>query len=384
MPYRRIVPPEEERAVGVMSPYALVEQTLGTRVRWRDLRDHRAYIEGALGIDVESLCGGRKESPLFFRTREDVRRSVREGYLRADAFRRIAAADAVSPARRADALAALFDGEVESGDWTPAGADWADIGGFTGQAPGASHPVQGALGDCYLLAPLSALAWTRPELLRYTLGDTDTITFLPTEGEVAITLTEKVPVIGAAVQPIYARSPLPGEGWPGVYEKAWAKWKSGTAGDKPDYRVIIGGSPASALEELAGLPVTREDIDPLSLTALFDTIKDRSDPDGRATAPMVAWTHASAEDAPTPVSYSDTNVVANHAYTVLGWERVGTARFVLLRNPYGLRDLTGGSVASAEAALFSDAWAEVARADEGVFALSIDRFKSHFRRIAWI
>jgi hypothetical protein len=135
--------------------------------------------------------------------------------------------------------------------------------------------VQGILADCWLIAALASIAWTRPEIIaerirrdnpigdveaandkdsghaKFRFDFTDVLTIpLPFPfGAITIPFTfpiwigEEVPQ-HAGGSPIYAKSSVATELWPAVIEKAVAVWISGGDPDFPsseDYGHLNGG-----------------------------------------------------------------------------------------------------------------------------------------------
>jgi hypothetical protein len=105
--------------------------------------------------------------------------------------------------------------------------------------------VQGAVANCYYIAALSAIAWATPFRISHLTRATgpnqeqfnDMIRFYkPDSGgtiDREIQMTEAVPLTMSG-DFIYCRSSEAGETWPAVYEKGFAKLKTGTVTDMPD------------------------------------------------------------------------------------------------------------------------------------------------------
>src|SRR4051794_15182958 len=188
-------------------------------------------------------------------------------------------------------------------------------------APTATSPVQGALGDCWLIAAMASVAWTRSEQvaerIRRTnlVGDVDAgdadfrydfTDVLPISiGPFTINLPFVYPVwVGERIPEtswggmIYARSAVPGETWPAVIEKAMAVWRSGGDPNYPrstDYGHLNGGDPAWALHVLIGGSPWYHWAD---ADDTWSTIRSHcSGP--RTSSPLVAWTWGSSDDSPT-------------------------------------------------------------------------------------
>jgi len=122
--------------------------------------------------------------------------------------------------------------------------------------PQGRDTAQGALGDCFFIASMAAVANASPstiaDAITYNATDhTYTVRFYEEQGyygdmkPVFITVDAYLPVSGDRSDPAYAGDP--GQKlWPSIMEKAYAKWKGG-------YNVIgEGGTGHTALQELTG------------------------------------------------------------------------------------------------------------------------------------
>ena len=220
-------------------------------------------------------------------------------------------------------------------------AQWVKQGPYMpSTGPDLFDPIQGATGDCYFVAAMASCAWTRPTQLAQiaTRVGPDRLRFQLGAGEVIT--SERVPTaILAAYQPVFARGNRIDAQWPGVLEKAWAIYRTGDRNDRPNITAIDneyihsrgGRNPTfDVIPLLVGgqlfwhLSTFRSD------DAFFDLLATYCTPDGRARVPMVAGTY-------TDGGFVDrTGLVANHAYSVLGFgfHRDGR-KFVVLRNPWG-------------------------------------------------
>jgi len=207
----------------------------------------------------------------------------------------------------------------------PAGFTWQDVGRFYNEATEFLDPVQGYVGDCYVIAAMSSVAWSMPYVVadrtRATGMDNESfvhqIGFHGAQGLEQVEVTDRILVSnGSSVE--YARSKEPGEIWPAVYEKAYAKWRLGEPTDYPAIPNIAGGDPSIACVALTGLSDYRNWHSSFTASQILQLVKDHTT-NGRTTTPMVAWTYGSGQQA--DVAYRDANVVAGHAYSVLGWMR---------------------------------------------------------------
>ncbi|WP_256792516.1 C2 family cysteine protease [Terrabacter sp. Ter38] len=207
----------------------------------------------------------------------------------------------------------------------PAGFTWQDVGRFYNESTEFLDPVQGYVGDCYVIAAMSSVAWSMPYVIadrtRATGMDNESfvhqIGFHGAHGLEQVEVTDRILVSsGSSVE--YAKSKEPGEIWPSVYEKAYAKWRLGEPTDYPAIPNIAGGDPSIACVALTGLSDYRNWHSSFTAAQILQLVKDHT-VNGRTTTPMVSWTYGSGEQA--DVAYRDANVVAGHAYSVLGWMR---------------------------------------------------------------
>ena len=193
-----------------------------------------------------------------------------------------------------------------------------------------------------------------------------------------IEVTEATIASTATGGPVYCRSSEPGEIWPAVYEKAFAKWKTGVTHDHPDITATAWGDPCRASAELTGLSRSYYSTAAMTANELWDKVRGHS-LGGRTINPMTAWTYGSGQDSPDGIEYSEANLVASHAYSVLGWAYDNGRRYIVLRNPWGNTEATYGELGGTIMLYDVSWWRPIALANpDGVFALRADAFKSYF------
>ena len=273
--------------------------------------------------------------------------------------------------------------------WTPPGGHWAVAGEFFQQTAEYFDPVQGAVANCYYIAALSAIAWATPFRLAHLTRATgpaqpqfnDQISFYkPDSGgalDQAIQVTEAVPMT-AGGNPIYCRSSESGETWPAVYEKAFAKLKTGTATDMPDITQTAWGDCVWATAQLNGGTRHYYDTAGRSADDLWQLLRSNC-LSYRTFNPMTAWTYSSGDAAPDHVDYSSAQIVGSHCYTVLGWAYRDCQRWIVLRNPWGNTEATS-SVLDATISMYDVSWWRpiTLKNNDGVFAMEIGAFKKYF------
>jgi len=205
-----------------------------------------------------------------------------------------------------------------------------------------SDVTQGALGDCYLMASMAAIANQNPDLIQKLIRDngdgTYTVTFYQKKKVLGLFDNghEKIEITVDADFPEHNGSPMyaqPGdtvdgkqEIWSMVIEKAYADWKGG-------YEDIEGGWPHDALEALTG--VDSKDYKPSSMS--FQDLAARfQDGDAIAVATHHDWELGPIDIPDSSDSnpfYQDDILVTDHAYYISDVNvHAGT---ITIRNPWG-------------------------------------------------
>jgi len=272
-------------------------------------------------------------------------------------------------------------------DWTPANASWQDMGDFFNEAAEFFDPVQGAVANCYYIAALSAMAWATPYKLSHmsrATGQgqqqfTNLVKFYKPDSNAQIDkeieVTDTVPVSSATGNFIYCRSSEAGEIWPAVYEKAFAKLKTGTNTDHPDITATGWGDCVYATAQLNGGNRYYYGNNSLTADDIWDLVRSNS-LSRRTFNPMTCWTYGTA---PAGLSYSDANIVGSHCYTVLGWDYHCNKKYLILRNPWGTKEATVGSMNGTVYFYDISWWRPVQLANpDGTFAIEASVFKQYF------
>lgn len=268
---------------------------------------------------------------------------------------------------------------------------WGDNGSFFAEAAEFSDPIQGSVANCYLIAAMSAVAWAQPYRVQHQTRATGAgqqqfvnkvrlwtwDTHAPTDVEV----TDAIPLRYSNNKPMYARSSEVGETWPSILEKAFAKWESGHQGDTPSIASTAYGSCTKACATLTGLNRWVVSSADTSADELWDLVRQNS-LSRRTFNPVVAATYGTGSDSPDKVVYSDANLVANHCYTVLGWDYRQGKKYIILRNPWGSTEATLGQLDGSVSFYDISWWRTINLADsDGVFGLEASVFKSYFSGI---
>jgi len=179
--------------------------------------------------------------------------------------------------------------------------------------------AQGAIGDCYYLASLSALADTDPMVIQQMLtplGDgTFAVRFNRSGQEVYLRIDADMPVNSSGGL-VYAKMGPDGELWVPVAEKAYCFFRYG----QNSYASINGGWMSTVLREITG-GYTNTTYTSGSATTLYNHIAGH-------LAQGHAVTLASQYNAASPV-------VAGHAYMVKDAFTSGGQQYVTVFNPWG-------------------------------------------------
>ena len=190
-------------------------------------------------------------------------------------------------------------------------------------------------------------------------------------------MSEAVPLT-ASDDFIYCRSSEVNETWPAIYEKAFAKLKTGTASDMPDITQTGWGDCVWATAQLNG--GTRRYWNTASRSAddLWNLLRSNC-LSYRTFNPMTAWTYSSGDASPDHVDYNSAHVVGSHCYTVLGWAYRDCRRWIVLRNPWGNTEAIA-SVLDATISMYDVSWWRpiTLKNNDGVFAMEISAFKKYF------
>ncbi|MBW2480727.1 MAG: hypothetical protein JRF38_12115 [Deltaproteobacteria bacterium] len=286
---------------------------------------------------------------------------------------------------------ALDPGTVgKTKDWTPENATWSDPGRFFNEAAEFFDPIQGAVANCYYIAALSAVAWAMPHRITHMTRATgqaqeqftNMIRFYKPDAneqiDKVIEVTDTVPLSTATGGFIYARSSEAGEIWPAVYEKAYAKLKTGISGDHPDITATGWGDCVWATAQLIGRNRYYYDTPSRTGDQLWDLVRANS-MSYKTFNPMTCWTYSSGDASKKKIIYGDANIVASHCYTVLGWAYRNGQKYIILRNPWGNTEATVDTL-NATVWLYDISWWRPINLTtvDGTFAIEASAFKTYF------
>jgi hypothetical protein len=360
-------------SIGAANPKTIAELKLGRRLD-PTAADFPEILSTALGKPYEELFDPKFGSPVYVGVKSIhmppvVDRPVAVG---APAAGGAAVAEAVRPTFRPIPLPIWWPGLFT--DLT-----YAVPGQFIVNVPTATAPVQGALGDCWLISAMASVAWCHSDAISertlvngngVVLADGADYEFTfyasPSWGVGKnLSVKDDVPVNSAGLY-IYACSSVSGETWPANVEKAFIGMRGATGFGEPsssNYNELSGGDPAWAVASLVGRPPYYYNAnDPNAWTEINARCTN-----GKATEPMTAWTFGTA---PAGLSYDGSGIVGNHAYSILGTETSGSKEYVILRNPWGFHEGTIDTLPGS--------WQGLTLPGDGVFALALDDFATYY------
>lgn len=421
----------KEMFVGVINPYALTEAITGRKFDWKDAKSYQ-ILEETLETNYSELFDIKFNSPLYAGlelTKDNTVRALKSEEVKVRATDKLESVNlsniktlndlsttgikdlntiSVKNARldKGDvkmvlnipklnstinnrlitpSIKNIIYGQVIANGWTPAGTSWSDRGNFFNDVTEYNDPIQGAIGNCYFIAAISAIAWAAPYTIEHKVratgtGETDrtnAIQFFTKGGgkDAATRLVEVTDntIINTSNNPVYCRSNDAGEIWPAVYEKAFAKWITNANDDKPDISQTAYGDPAKAVAQLTNKTPYYYYTSSRTGLDLFGIVRENS-MSYKTFNPMVAWTYGSGKD------YTGSNIVGNHAYTVLGWSTFNNKNYIILRNPWGVTEPNGLNSYQGLISFFDGSfWRSINMiGNDGVFALEINSFQYYF------
>ncbi len=389
---------EKEIKLTAINPFAVAEQVLGKRVKWDSLEDPEETLSSVFNVPKKELFAHDSIliNPLLSEKREimsaDKAQARLKQFLDGKSAKRLSISKSAVAKRVAlkdissRTLSAIFAKSSPSvshiTEWEPSNAVWLDKGDYFEDLAELTDPVQGGLGDCYYIAALCSVAWSRPyAIINATspFGDEESpmhqVSFYNSKGVLEnVEVDEFCPCDKNTQRLIYASSYDDGEIWPAVMEKAYAKWVTGNTTQKPNYTKIEGGDPVEACRQLIGGKATYMFNSQMTATQISNQVRYNS-LDRKTINPMVAWTFSSQ---PAGCDYASAHIVANHAYSILGWDNDGSQYYVVLRNPWGIYpgvlDRLGGNYAG----VINRLWNAFPYGQNGVFAMKAATFKKYF------
>lgn len=180
----------------------------------------------------------------------------------------------------------------------------------------------------------------------------------------------EIPVTNSNSEPVYARASDRTDIWPSLYEKAFAKWISGSNSDRPDITVTHSGDPIKCMAQINGREPEYYRCDNHSTNDLLSVVRANC-VNNRTINPMACFTHATGHQ------YRGSNLVANHAYSICGYAIVGDRQYIVVRNPWGVTEPAGlTSYPGLLNRMDPELWGPAEMLDQGgLFALDTQAFK---------
>lgn len=184
----------------------------------------------------------------------------------------------------------------------------------------------------------------------------------------------EIPVTNSNSEPVYARASDRTDIWPSLYEKAFAKWISGSNSNRPDITVTHSGDPIKCMAQINGREPEYYRCESHSTSDLLGVVRHNC-VNNRTINPMACWTHA------TGPQYRGSNLVANHAYSICGYAIVGDRQYIVLRNPWGVTEPAGlTSYPGLLSRMDPELWSPAEMLDQGgLFAMETQAFKEAFQ-----
>lgn len=395
-----------EAKTGVINPYALGEMITEKNINWNSVPEPQKLLSEILNIEEDAIFDIRNpilnpyiqvEADGSVKVLSEANAKTRlESFLKGrsprSTTRRLAHGlrlSAMVEAKLPEMLLSSAEIVSESNiPWTPPDLEWIDKGDYFEDVAEVTDPIQGALGDCYYIAALSSVAWARPyaiiNMVRPSGWDNEDnpihqVNFYKdgTGPAQPVEVSEKVPVTKKYHAWVYAKSLDRTEIWPAVMEKAYAKWRTSNTTDFPNYPAISGGDPVMACAQLIRGKRTYKSNSGTSADDLWSFVR-RNSLSRRTINPMVAWTYSSQ---PAGTNYASAHVVANHAYSVIGWDYHKNEKYIVLRNPWGTHHATLDTRAGTWYAHQVSYWASIPLNTNGVFSMKVATFKKYFAGI---
>ncbi|KAH8660456.1 hypothetical protein BX600DRAFT_383596 [Xylariales sp. PMI_506] len=254
-------------------------------------------------------------------------------------------------------------------------------------------PMQGALPNSWLIAAIFSVFWSDPSLINRAIRTSRekegnetreqkkrvlSIKFHDKGGRnnastQTVDVNYEVPTNNSSMQPVYCRSNDGRSIWPSLYEKAFAKWITGGSSERPDLTQLHNGDPVKAMAQINGKKPLYYFTKKHSARELLGIIRFNC-VNHQTLSPMVAYTYATSNT-------GTDNLVANHAYSVLGWASHGDgSQYVILRNPFGVTEPLGiTSYPGLMDRVEREFWPPACLVDsQGVLAIEATAFKEYF------
>ncbi|KAK9771970.1 putative Calpain catalytic domain-containing protein [Seiridium cardinale] len=214
-------------------------------------------------------------------------------------------------------------------------------------------PVQGATSNSWFVAAVFSAFWSDPTIIHQVFRGDGLKPIRDSEGNLQplrhlikffdkggrnnaetriVEVDYEVPINKTSNEPVYCRAAGGTDYWPALYEKAFAMWITRSDSDRPDITQTAHGDPVKAMAQIDGREpqyyFTENHDDVIRLVRYYSV-------NFKTISPMCAFTYASGN------MFRGSNLVANHAYSVLGWSNYGDRQYIVVRNPWGVTEPRG-------------------------------------------
>ncbi|KAH8661111.1 hypothetical protein BGZ61DRAFT_563913 [Ilyonectria robusta] len=247
-------------------------------------------------------------------------------------------------------------------------------------------PTQGCASNSWLIAALFSVFWADPHIInRATRIHQEknekkrlSIKFHDKGGDnnartETVEVDYEIPINNSNNMPLYCRSSDGADIWPALYEKAFAKWITGSSSEQPDITQTHSGDPIKAMAQINDREPHYFRTENHSAHDLLGLVRSNC-VNFKTINPMAAWTYATGNN------FRGSNIIANHAYSILGYTILGDKQYVVFRNPWGVTEPIGlNSYPGLLERLDSQLWHPASLLDHGgVFAMEPEAFKHCF------
>ncbi|KAK5991425.1 Thiol protease-like protein [Cladobotryum mycophilum] len=299
---------------------------------------------------------------------------------------------------------------IQKGQWSPPNSNWRDMYDFFFQRLSGrvindistfrineempsfhafDDPVQGCTSNSWLISALFSVFWSDPACINRAtrvFQDKDekkrlSIKFFDKGGHNnnktdTIDVNYEIPMVNSNNEPLYCRSSDGADIWPSLYEKAFAKWITGGNSQHPDITQTHSGDPVKAMAQINGRQPFYFQCDKHNAYDLLGVVRTNC-VNFKTINPMTCWTFATGN------MFKGSNLVANHAYSILGYTMIGDVQYIVLRNPWGVTEPNGLTGTPGLITHISpNVWYPASMVDQGgVFAMEPHAFKECF---AWM
>jgi hypothetical protein len=296
---------------------------------------------------------------------------------------------------------------MQKGHWTPPNSSWRDMYDYffqtvnkrligdlamfqIGERRKTMHnfddPTQGCASNSWLIAALFSVFWADPHTInRATRVHQEkdekkrlSIKFHDKGGDnnartETVEVDYEIPINNSNNMPLYCRSSDGADIWPALYEKAFAKWITGSSSEQPDITQTHSGDPIKAMAQINGREPHYFRTENHSAHDLLGLVRSNC-VNFKTINPMAAWTYATGNN------FRGSNIVANHAYSILGYTILGDKQYVVLRNPWGVTEPIGlNSYPGLLEHLDPQLWHPASLLDHGgLLAMETEAFKHSF------